>query len=340
MSYNRDMAESFNSKRVVFPRGGQKDFIDRAKRKVPVRDIAKICHLSERTIRDWRREKFLMDFDALRKICTTTKIPLPLNIKLKDKYWYGLKGASVGGKAMWKKYGRIGNDPEYRKKKWYEWWEREGKYKQNKIFNAPKPIKEPKFSKELAEFAGIMLGDGGISKYQVYVTLHSRDDKDYSKFVNKLIKKLFKVPIRKFLRKEDSTIRLVISRISLVKFCVQKGSLKIGNKIKQQVDIPRWIKNDKAYSIACLRGLIDTDGCVFIHRYMSDGKQYVYKKVSFTSHSKPLLRSVLKILKNLNIGARITKTWRDVRIDAQRDVKKYVEIVGFHNQKNLKKYWD
>lgn len=333
------MAEKFNSKRVVLPKGKQKGFIGKVAEKTSISKMAKVCGFSERTIRDWHREKFLMDFGALRKICTMAKIPLPANIKLKDKYWYGLKGASMGGKAMWKKYGRIGNDGR-RKKKWREWWKREGKYKQNKIFTAPKPIKKPKFSKELAEFVGIVLGDGGISKYQVYVTLHMRDDKNYSKFVNKLIKKLFEVPIRKFLRKEDLTIRLVISRVGLVRFCVQKLGLKMGNKIKQQVDIPSWIKNNKKFSVACLRGLFDTDGCVFYHRYKVNRKQYVYKKISFTSHSKPLLCSVLKILKNLNIGARITKSGQDVRIDAQRDVKEYVEVVDFHNQKNLKKYWN
>ena len=110
--------------RVYFLRGKQKKFINKLLSKISVKEAAKLCNLSERTIRDWRREKFLMDLDALRKLCKKTGIKFPSNTKLRDNYWYVAKGASKGGKAVWKKYGRIG-DPEYRKKKWYEWWERE-----------------------------------------------------------------------------------------------------------------------------------------------------------------------------------------------------------------------
>jgi len=329
------MAEKINSKRVLFPTSKQRDFIDGALQKLSVAQMAKICDLSERTIRDWRREKFLMDFTALKKICRKINIPLPTNIKLKDKYWYGLKGASAGGKARWKKYGRIGNNG-YRKKKWREWWGREGKYKLHKIFNSPKPIEEPNLSSDLAEFVGIMLGDGGLSKYQAYITLHSRDDKEYGKFVSDLIKKLFNVPIHFFYRKKDSTLRLVISRINLVNFCNKIG-LKTGNKIKQQIDVPDWIKKEKKLSIAALRGLFDTDGCIFRHRYRVKGKNYNYNKISFTSHSLPLINSIFEMIKHLGIKARITKSNWDVRIDAQKDVKNYLKIIGFHNRKNLKK---
>ncbi len=331
------MVERFNSKRVVFSKNSQKNFIEKAEKKISIAKMAEICGISERTIRDWRREKFLMDFNALQKICKKSRTSIPLGIKLKDKYWYGLKGASLGGKATWKKYGRIGNDA-YRKKKWREWWEKEGKYKQNNIFNVPEPIKKPKFSKELAEFVGIILGDGGISKYQVVITLHSKDDKKYSQFVLGLIKKLFGVIAGVYNKKNNLAINLVVSRKELVRFCAEKLKLKQGNKVKQQFDIPVWIKNNKHFSIACLRGLFDTDGCIFNHRYKSNGRYYNYKKISFTSHSIPLLQSVFKILNRIKIKSRITKSGKDVRIDSQNDVKKYFKIVNSHNPKYLKKY--
>lgn len=329
------MVEKINSKRALFPKGKQREFLEKTLEKISITEIAKTCGLSERTIRDWRREKFLMDFDALRKIGKATKTPLPQGIKLRDKYWYCLKGASLGGKAIWKKYGKIG-DNDFRKKKWRKWWNSKGKYKQRKIFNIPKIIKKPDFSNDLSEFVGIMLGDGGLSKYQACVTLHSYDDKEYSKFVINLIEKLFNVPVRLFYRKEDSTLRLVISRINLVNFCNDIG-LITGNKIKQQIDIPQWIKANSKFSISAIRGLFDTDGCVFRHSYKVNGKKYNYNKISFTSRSLPLINSVFKVLKKLGINSRITKSHWDVRIEAQKDVKKYLEIIGFNNPKNLKK---
>ncbi len=332
------MAEKIISKRVSFPEGKQKSFIDKILSKISIKEAAAFCGLSERTIRDWRREKFLIDYKALKILCNKSHFSLPRNIKLKDSYWYVKKGASKGGKAVWKKYGRIGSDPEYRKKKWYEWWERIGKYKQHPIINKPSPIKKSNKSKYLAEFVGIVLGDGGITKYQIVITLHSKDDKEYSKFVIALIEKLFSVPVGVNYDKKSLSVDLAISRIRLVRFCVEKLGLKIGDKIKQQVDIPSWIKQKKKYVIACLRGLMDTDGCVFTHRYKVNGKLYKYKKLAFTSYSKPLRQSVFDILKNIGLNPRLVQR-SDVRLDSIDDVKRYFQLVGSHNPKLLKKYF-
>jgi len=323
--------------RVFFSKGAQREFIDKAISHLSIKEISKLCNLSERTIRDWRREKFLMNLDALRKICKKTSIKFPSNVELRDDYWYVVHGSSAGGIACIKKYGGIGGDPEYRKKKWYEWWEREGRYKV-KFTNAPKPILKPKYSEKLAEFVGIVLGDGGIAQYQVVVTLHSKDEKEYSKFVIGLVKELFNVPVGIHYDKECSSIDLVVSRSELVRFCIGKLGLKKGSKIKQRVDIPEWIKQNKSYSIACTRGLIDTDGCVFIHRYRVNGKFYSYKKLCFTSYSSPLRQSVFNILKDNGLNPRFSAE-RDVRLDSIEDMRKYFRLIGSHNPKHLMRYF-
>lgn len=323
--------------RVLFNKGEQKKFINKILSKISIREAAKLCNLSERTIRDWRREKFLIESGALRKLCGKTGIRFPSNIKTKKDYWYVGYGSSIGGSVVWKKYGRIGGNPEYRKKKWHEWWEREGKYKKHPIIGVAKFIKKPQFSKELAELVGIILGDGCISRYQVAITLHSGDDKDYSSFILNLIKKLFGVIASIYYGKKDKVIDLVVSRIELVKFCIEKLKLKQGNKVKQQVDIPNWIKENKQYAIACARGLIDTDGSIFIHRYKVNGKIYKYKKLSFTNHSRPLLQSVFNIFKDNGLNPRLSQK-RDVRLDSIKDIQQYFKIFNPHNPKYLKKY--
>ena len=330
------MAEKINSKRVVFLKGKQRSFIDKILSKISIEEAAKFCNLSERTIRDWRREKFLMGYKALRILCDKSHLSLPRDVKLKNRYWYVKKGASMGGKALIRKYGKVLSDPERRKKKWYEWWEKEGKYKSHTIFNLPKPIKKPNFSKKLAEFVGIVLGDGGISQYQVTITLHAIDDRAYGNFVVKLIQELFKIPIGIYPSGRDAVIDYVVSRIELVRF-LEKIGLKQGNKVKQQVDIPEWIKRNKEYRIACVRGLVDTDGSVFIHRYKVKGKEYAYKKLLFTSHSELLRQSVFKILSGLGTRVRLDNG-HNVCIDSKVDVAKYFEIIGSHNPKHLNRY--
>lgn len=322
--------------RISFPKGKQKKFINRILASISVKEAADLCDFSERTIRDWHREKFLMDSDALKILCKKAKLSIPKNTILKDDYWYAEKGASIGGKSLFKKYGRIPCDPNYRKQKWNEWWQKKGKYIFHQ-FSSLKPIEKPGFSEKLAEFVGIMLGDGGITQYQLKITLDSQKEKEYGRFVVSLVKNLFNVPASACYRKKESTVNFVISRRALVLFCVKKLGLIIGNKIKQQVDIPEWVKKNKTYSIACLRGLFDTDGCVFNHHYKVNGKFYNYKKVSFTSLSNPLLQSAFKILNNIGIKARITKNGEDIRIESRQSVTKYFKIVGSNNPKYLKK---
>jgi len=326
----------FNSKRVFFPKGKQRKFINRIIAKFSIREIAKTCEISERTIRDWRREKFSINYGVLKKMCKKTKIVFPSNVHLKNRYWYVSNGSSAGGKAVFKKYGRIGGNQEYRKKKWYEWWEKEGKYKSN-IIVLCKPIRKPGLSQTLAEFAGIVLGDGGVTKNQVTITLHSKDDKEYGDFVVNLIKKLFNVYVGIYRRKKCKAINYNVSRIELVRFCTKNIGLKRGNKIKQQIDIPIWIKKNKLYSIACIRGLVDTDGCIFTHRYKINGKFYNYKKLSFTSYSQPLRKSVFNILKKNGLNPRFSRN-RDIYLDSMTDVLKYFKIFNSHNPKHLKRF--
>lgn len=322
--------------RAFLPKGEQKKFIEKILSQISIKEAAELTRISERTIRDWRRELFSMDFNTIQKLCKETNIDLPKNLTTKDRYWYTSIGASAGGIAVWKKYRKIGGDPEYRKRKWHEWWEKEGKYKTNFITFA-KPINKPNYSEELAEFTGIILGDGGINPRQIIITLHYKDDKKYGKFVVNLIKKIFNVPVGTCYRKKSSVINYVISRIELVRFCTEKLGLKQGNKVKQQIDIPQWIKQNKQYAIACVRGLVDTDGCIFNHKYKVKKKWYSYKKLSFTSYSKPLRESVSNILKNNGLGPRLAQN-RDVRIDSIKDMKKYFRIFNSNNPKHLNKF--
>lgn len=331
------MAKLNKSKRVIFPKGKQKEFLDQIKNILGFSwtDIARFLDISNRTLTDWKREKFSISLLAVKKLARKAKLPIPQNIEIKDPFWYVSLGS--GGVALYKKYGRVGGDPEYRNMKWREWWNREGKYAKHPIIGVSKPIKIPKYSEKLAEFVGIILGDGGISKYQVAVTLNALDDREYGDFVVRIVKHLFGVKPSIHKKRGCNANNIVVSRRELVKFCSEKLGLKIGNKVKQQVDIPQWIIKDKKFKAACLRGLVDTDGSVFTHSYRAGGKVYSYKKISFTNLSQPLRMSVYDIMKEMGLNPRLAQN-KDVRLDSQEDVKKYFWLVSSNNPKHLKRY--
>ena len=66
--------------------------------------------------------------------------------------------------------------------------------------------------------------------------------------------------------------------------------------------------------------------------------QYNYTKLSFTSYSQPMRKSVYEILKSIGLKSRLFG-YRDVRIDSQKDVENYFKLIGSSNPKHLNKYY-
>ncbi len=333
------MAESSTlKKRYKFAPGTQREFINTALEELgwSNEEAAKKLSVSTRSITDWKREKFSIPISAVKIFSKISGVKIPKNRKELDEFWYVSKGARKGGLTSFKKQGGTIGNPELRKQRWYEWWEKEGKFQKRAIFQR-KSIAKPHKSGNLAEFVGIMLGDGGISNGQVTVTLNRETDRDYVSYVMTLEKELFGVKPSLIKDKSSLAVALVVSRVELVDFCKEIG-LKVGNKIKQGADIPNWVKANRNFIKLCVRGLIDTDGSFFTHKYMSRGKLYQYKKIDFSSCSRPLLNSVFIFLKDLGLRPRIVRDGKKLRIESIDTVKRYVEVIGTSNPKHLKRY--
>jgi len=300
-----------------------------------IENLATFLNVSPRTIRDWRREKFLIPYSTIILLARTHNLPLPEVIKREPQFWYVEKGARKGGLASYKKQGGTIGDPAKRKARWLEWWRKEGKAKMPETFY-PLPFYRAKPSINLAEFFGIAMGDGGMTDRQLTITLHHINDLAYSKFVVVLIKKLFHITPSVRHIPETSVNLIVISRTGLVNYLHELG-LPIGNKVKQNFNIPQWIQQNERYMVACLRGLVDTDGSVFTHTYRSNGKRYSYKKLSFCSASPPLRNTVKAFLKNHGFAVRASRGI-DLRIESKAGIKLYMDLIGSHNPKHLKRY--
>lgn len=288
----------------------------------------------KRTFNDWKRENYSIPLRIFNEICRITKIKLPAGIEIRQPFWSTQKAGKIAGRAVYQRYGRVGGDPEYRKKQWHEWWEKKGKFHQNQYFIAKKinvPLKDAK----LAEFVRIVMGDGGITNHQVIVTLSRKNDKPYSIFLINLIKKLFNIEPSVYLRKNQSVICIIISRKHLVYFC-ESIVLKVGNKLKQGLDIPRWIKEKENFEISCVRGLVDADGCVFNECHNIKGKKYCYPRLAFISYSKKLCTSVLKILKKLGFAPKIRNS-RNVQLENKKDIIRYFQLIGTNNLHHKKR---
>lgn len=294
--------------------------------------IAKVVNLHPRTLRDWSRGKYKPKLEVLEKIAKQFKITLPPINRHLDDFWYTVEGGKIGGRKVMEKYGLVNHSQEARiraaKKAMKTRMESGDK------FYAAKEIIFPKESESFAEFIGIVLGDGGVSSRQVIITLNKKDDKEFSQYVYSLIKSLFGV--KAAIIERESTNSIVISRTKLVDFLKGMG-LCIGSKVRQQVDVPEWIKNNFEFRKACARGLLDTDGCFYLDRHRYKDKIYINCALNFTNRSKPLLNFFIDTLNK--VGLHPTQTSRySLALRREEEIIKYFRIIGSSNAKHFRKF--
>jgi hypothetical protein len=322
--------------RVIFPRGKQREFLHRALKMsfLTWEQFAHFLHINPRLLRYYRNEEYSISIKLLERIMELSDINFPSNVEVKDQFWSKFKGGKAGGKAVMKKYGRVPVDEEERKNQWRKWWDKEGSKNPQSIF-LRKEVILPKDCSDLAELFGIIIGDGGITKYQVIVTLNGEVDRLYSKFVVNLFQKLFK--LKPSINKTKSkAINIVFSRSNIVDFLVSKG-LKLGDKLAQNLSIPKWIMKSREYKIRCLRGMVDTDGCIFHETHKIKGKVYTYPRLNFTSASPLLVEQSINILRELGFNPTLRRMQRSVQLENIKEICEYFKVVGSSNPKHLQR---
>jgi hypothetical protein len=296
-------------------------------------NAAKSCGYDARTIRDWRRGRYTIPIDALFAIAKSANVKIPHAFKKLDDYWYVHKGARLGALRRNALYGSPGT-PEGRRK---------GGLKSIQVnrrmvspgFNV-KTITYPAHSAELAEFIGIILGDGGVTPYQITVTVHRIDDRVYSEHVARIGKKLFSLSSTLSDRKDHNTRGVIFSSKRLVNYFGRQG-IPIGNKVRQQVGVPAWIRMNKTYSNACMRGLIDTDGCFYVDKHQYKNRVYYNGAVHFSNHSLPLLAFVENCLKDNGLHP-TRKTRHAVFLRREEEISYYFSNIGSSNPKHKLRY--
>ncbi|MCR4311443.1 MAG: hypothetical protein NUV54_02650, partial [Candidatus Taylorbacteria bacterium] len=246
--------------------------------------LALISGVTGRTLHEWRLGNSTIPADFVVFVRRRFKVGPLKGVKIHD-FWSRVQSGRVGGLRRIALYGNPGTASGrslggLRSLATH-------KKKLSSPFNARK-IFLPQLCPDLAEFVGIVLGDGGIQKRQIIITLHKEDDKAYSRYVVRLINKLFRVKPSIVPRSGKKAVDIILSRVASVQFLQSKG-LFVGDKVKRQVDVPKWIKESKTFESSCLRGLFDTDGCFYVDKHVIKGKVYLNCGMNFTNHSLPLL---------------------------------------------------
>lgn len=180
-------------------------------------------------------------------------------------------------------------------------------------------------SRNLAEFFGIMLGDGHVGTYQTFVTLGTKEY-NYVCYVQALMTTLFKVPATIYQRK-NGFHDVYIGSVELTRWLIAEGL--VSNKVAAQVGVPNWLFGKEAYMCSFLRGFFDTDGSVYKLRY---GVQ-----LSFTNKSVPLLLALQAMLRRL--GYRVSELSSDcIYITKRDDVERFFAEIQPMNAKHQDRF--
>ncbi len=151
-----------------------------------------------------------------------------------------------------------------------------GKYAHNSY-----ETKKLQRGEDLAEFCGVMLGDGNLHERGIKIAFDKRCVK-YIEYVAKLFYSLASVEMKHYEVKTTNQGYLYFYSTKLADELTDFGLVK-GDKIKNNVGIPNWIKEKEEYTKRCIRGLIDTDGCIYIC------KRERQRYVKFTNFNRRLL---------------------------------------------------
>lgn len=285
------------------------------------RQLANYLEVTPRAFENWYRGLYLLPEEIFIKLNNISGLNIS-DYKLVGDSW----GQTKGGRRNVELHGNFFGTIEGRRKA----GNKLQLLKQTKNFTLQC------YSENLAEFIGIMLGDGGMDRVQISVTLGYTTDKNYVPYVRNLIYKLFKAESSLYRSKVKDAIRIRASGVNLVKNLLTLG-LVVGNKTKQQIDIPLWIQEKEGYIKACIRGMVDTDGCV--HRKVRrepNGIEYRSIGITFSSASKPLQISLRKLFSVL--GFKTSISGKTVYLCGKEQIKKYIEEIGFSNPKHFSRY--
>ncbi len=164
-------------------------------------------------------------------------------------------------------------------------------------------FRDPKLNSDKnlqAYVIGLALGDGNLSNpNNRAVRLRITCDKKYPLLIDRICDSLAKLLPENKISYFDKGNCIDISAYSKHFEKLLGWKAKGGLKFIQKFSIPKWIKQNSSFAIECLRGLLETDGSI----YMDRG----YRMANFVTIIPSLSRDVSEIINNLGFKAHVYK---------------------------------
>lgn len=194
-----------------------------------------------------------------------------------------------------------------------------------------------KKDKTTAELVGICLGDGHLRPRTMMVFGDKSTDTTYLlEHVLPIIKKALGLTAKLNTNRPSENF-LVINSKSASESLHRLG-LPFGDKIANRARIPIWISRRKPLLISCLRGLFDTDGCIygFKRKPPLRGSKAI---VSFEFGEGSLLaKNIHQALRRLGYSPRMMPHRNECRLAVNKDIARFMSEVQPANAKHHRNF--
>ena len=197
---------------------------------------------------------------------------------------------------------------------------------------------------ELAETCGIFAGDGTLYRTTRGFVLEVRgglDEIDYYKtHIKYLFSKLFSSNLQIIRRKYKGGHTVGIRKCGKVVFNLFHNDLgfPVGKK-SNIVEIPSFITNSNSPNIwiSYLRGVFDTDGCIYLNRNKKKTKFYTQPRIHFISKSVKHLLQIRTLLVKLGFNSHIEKYNFKVTLGGWSTSERFFKIIKPANDRHNKR---
>jgi len=188
---------------------------------------------------------------------------------------------------------------------------------------------------ELCEFIGAFMGDGHMGLYGhhavVGFTGHAKlDNEYYYRTIIPAVKKLFQIQTCSIWKKEN-IMRVTFHSKRLVELLIKRFGFSTGVKFDKIV-IPDEIlySSNEQHVAAVLRGMFDTDGCVFFDKRKIYRNPYM--RFNLTMYNPPILDQVVQALAKLGIHSSRANSKKSIQITNSKNIEGFSGLLGFQTQ--------
>lgn len=197
---------------------------------------------------------------------------------------------------------------------------------------------------ELSEICGIFAGDGTLYKTKRGIVLEVRGGLDeityYKRHVKNLFSKLFSSELKVIRRKYKGGCTVGIRKCGRTVLNIFHNELgfPVGKK-SDVVEIPDFVINSNNPDVwtSYLRGIFDTDGCIYLNRVKRGIKIYTHPRIQFTSKSMKHLSQIKRLLARLGFNSHIERNNSKVTLGGWSTSQRFIDVVKPANERHNKR---